>query len=70
MSQVTYEIPNISCGHCVNTIQVEVGKFPGVSDVWADQESKIVEIEFDQPATEESIKALLKSINFPVADQS
>jgi len=66
MNQVKYEIPNISCGHCVNSIQVELNKFPGVSGAWADQETKIVEIEFEDPATEESIKTLLESINYPV----
>jgi len=66
MNQVKYEIPNISCGHCVNSIQVELNKLPGVSGAWADQETKFVEIEFEDPATEESIKTLLESINYPV----
>ena len=66
MNQVKYEIPNISCGHCVNSIQVELSKLPGVSGVWADQETKSVEIEFKDPATEEKIKTLLDSINYPV----
>ncbi len=66
MNQVKYEIPNISCGHCVNPIQVELGKLPGVSGVWADQETKFVEIEFEHPATEDTIMTLLDSINYPV----
>ena len=66
MNQVKYEIPNITCGHCVNSIQVELSKLPGVSGVWANQETKSVEIEFEDPATEEIIKNLLDSINYPV----
>jgi len=66
MNKLKYEIPNISCGHCVNSIQVELNNLPGVSGAWADQETKFVEIEFDHPATEEVIKALLESINYPV----
>lgn len=66
MNQVKYEIPNISCGHCVNSIQTELKKLPGISGVWADQETKYVEIEFEDPATEEIIKALLDSINYPI----
>ena len=66
MNQVKYEIPNISCGHCVNSIQVELNKLPGVSGAWADQETKFVEIEFEDPATEETIKTLLESIDYPV----
>ena len=66
MSQVKYEIPNISCGHCVNSIQTEVSNLPGVSGVWADQETKSVEIEFEPPASEDSIQELLERINYPV----
>lgn len=66
MNQVKYEIPNISCGHCVNSIQTELNKLPGITGVWADQETKYVEIEFEHPATEETIKTLLDSINYPV----
>lgn len=68
MNQVKYEIPNISCGHCVNSIQDEVGNLPGVSGVWANQETKSVEIEFDPPASEETIKSLLEKINYPVKE--
>jgi copper chaperone len=66
MNKVKYEIPNISCGHCVNSIQVELNKLPGVSGAWADQDTKFVEIEFDHPATEDVIMTLLESINYPV----
>ena len=66
MKTVTYSIPNISCGHCVHTIQTEVGELAGVKSVEADVETKKVTITFDSPATEESIVSLLKSINYPV----
>jgi copper chaperone len=67
MTSVKYSVPNISCGHCVNTIQTEVSELEGIQSVKADQESRLVEIEFDKPATEEQIKALLAEINYPVA---
>jgi copper chaperone len=67
MTSVKYSIPNISCGHCVHTIQAEVSELNGVQSVKADQETKLVEIEFDAPATEAQIKALLAEINYPVA---
>jgi copper chaperone CopZ len=67
MSTVTYSVPNISCGHCVHTIQTEVADLAGVKSVKADQNTKAVEIVFDAPATEEKIKALLAEINYPVA---
>ncbi len=68
MTTVTYTIPNISCGHCVHTIKTEVGELAGVKAVEADAESKQATIQFDAPATEEAIKALLAEINYPVAE--
>jgi copper chaperone CopZ len=53
--------------HCVHTIQTEVSEVNGVQSVKADQGSRVVEITFDMPATEESLKALLAEINYPVA---
>jgi copper chaperone CopZ len=67
MSKVTYSIPNISCGHCVHTIKSEVSELAGVQSVEADQAAKTATIIFDTPATEETIKALLAEINYPVA---
>ena len=67
MTTVTYKVPNINCGHCVHTIQTEVADLVGVKSVKADAASKAVEIVFEQPASEEQIKALLAEINYPVA---
>jgi len=67
MKTVTYSVPNISCMHCVHTIQTEVADVKGVQSVKADQASKKVEIVFDAPASEDTIKALLAEINYPVA---
>ena len=67
MNTVTYSVPNISCMHCVHTIQSEVSELVGVVSVKADAATKQVEIVFEAPATEEKIKALLTEIDYPVA---
>lgn len=67
MTTVTYSVPNISCGHCVHTIQTEVADLAGIQSVKADAQTKKVEIVFDAPASEDTIKSLLKEINYPVA---
>jgi copper chaperone len=67
MSTVTYSVPNISCGHCVHTIQTELGELAGVQSVKADADTKMVEIVYGNPASEDKIKALLAEINYPVA---
>ncbi len=67
MQTKTFEVPNISCGHCVMTIQNEVSELPGVSKVQADQATRQVTVEWDTPATWDSIRALLEEINYPPA---
>jgi len=68
MNTVTYSIPNISCGHCVHTIQSEVSEMEGVQSVVANQETRQATIVFMDPASENEIKKLLASINYPVAE--
>jgi len=64
--KILYKIPNISCGHCVHTIQSELIDLAGVKSVKADQSSKVATIEYEPPASEEKIKQLLEAINYPV----
>ena len=67
MTTVKYSVPNIHCGHCVHTIQMEISDVDGVQSVKADQETQSVEIVFAPPASEESIEALMAEINYPIA---
>ncbi len=66
MQTMTVKTPAISCKHCVHTIQSEVGELPGVKSVQALEDSKLVTIAFDDPATKEKIEALLAEIGYPV----
>ncbi|MBN2386683.1 MAG: cation transporter [Anaerolineales bacterium] len=67
MNTVTFSVPNISCGHCVHTIQTEVAELDGIRDVRANADTRTVVIAFEAPASEEKIKTLLAEINYPVA---
>ncbi len=68
MTSKTVTVPNISCGHCVMTIQREVGELAGVDSVKADQESKQVTVSWDPDATNwATIEDLMKEINYPPA---
>jgi copper chaperone CopZ len=67
MTTVTYSIPNISCAHCVHTIQTELADVAGVKSVKANKDTRMVEIVFDTPASEQKIKELLVSIDYPAA---
>ena len=67
MTSKTFTAPNISCGHCTRTIEMELGDLAGVSAVKAEADSKQVVIEWDTPANWDGIKALLVEIGFPPA---
>jgi len=68
MTSKTVTVPNISCGHCVMTIQREVGELDGVDSVKADQESKQVTVSWDPEVTNwATIEDLMKEINYPPA---
>jgi copper chaperone len=68
METKTLSVPNISCGHCVNTIKKELGEVEGVSKVDGDPGSKSITLEWETPATLEKIKDTLKEINYPAAE--
>jgi copper chaperone CopZ len=65
MKEIMVRVPNISCGHCVHTIEMEVSDLEGVLSVSADESTKEVVIQFKDPATEEEIKTFLAGINYP-----
>ncbi len=65
MSSQTFQIPNISCNHCVKTIKMELNELDGVKQVEASAETKTVTLEWEAPQTWAGIKDLLKEINYP-----
>ena len=65
MTTKTFTVPNISCSHCVHTIEMEVGDLEGVQSVQAQEETKQVTVNYGAPATWDSIKELLVEIDYP-----
>ena len=66
MAMKTFKVPNISCGHCVKTIEREVGELKGVAAARADLSTKMVSVEWQEPATSwQGIRSLLVEINYP-----
>ncbi len=68
MTSKTFNVPNISCGHCVMTIERKVSEMEGVSKVSADAGTKAVTVEWEAPATWDGIKSLLAEINYPAVE--
>jgi copper chaperone len=70
MPSKTFTVPAIHCGHCTRTIENELSELEGVRSVKADQETRVVTVEWDAPATWEQIDALLHEINYPPAPEN
>jgi copper chaperone len=68
MESKTFTVPNISCGHCVHTIENELGELEGVKSVKADEKTRNVTIEWNAPANWDKITSALKEINYPPAE--
>lgn len=67
MSSKIYSVPNISCGHCVATIEREVGAVSGVLDVKADLEAKEVAVVCEDEGVLPQVEDLLEEIGYPAA---
>ena len=64
--QLTYSVPDVSCGHCRAAISAEVEKLPGIASVEVDLQAKRVTVvggEVDDAA----IRGAIDEAGFDVA---
>lgn len=67
MTQVTLEAPDISCDHCIMSIEKAVSKLAGVRFVSGDPAGKQVVIDFDPAeANLDAIQAAMEDEGYPV----
>jgi copper chaperone len=57
-------VPGISCHHCVMAIERVLAELEGVASASADLESKLVTVEWESPASWDSISARLREVNY------
>ena len=67
METKSFVAPDISCGHCVRTIERELRSVAGVQVVRADESSKRVTVTYDRPETWSRIERTLAEIGYPPA---
>jgi copper chaperone len=67
MERKTFQVPNIGCDGCVNTIKNEVSQITGVKQVEADVKTKVVTVEWDTPASWQGIESKLVEIDYAPA---
>jgi copper chaperone len=65
MATRTYNVPDVSCGHCKSAIEGEVGGLSDVASVNVDIDAKTVTVEGD--ASDEAIHAAIEEAGYEVA---
>ena len=65
MEEKTVHIPGINCGHCVASIQRELGKLAGVKAVAGDAGSKRITVRWEKPLTWTAIVENLSRLGYP-----
>ncbi len=65
---VTLSVPDVSCEHCVKTINTALGELPGVESVETDIPTKMVHLRYN-PAllSMETVEATLDDAGYTVA---
>ena len=65
MEKHIFNIPNISCGHCVMAIKNELTEIKGIVTVEGNPAEKQITVEWNAPLTLDKIQDFLKDINYP-----
>ena len=68
-NRFTYYTPDMSCKHCVMTIERALAAVVGITDVQVDLESKTVHLTAADDAAAERARAALSQAGYPVASQ-
>jgi len=67
MEQITLQVPEISCNHCVMTVEEAVGELSGVGSVTANESTKQVQVTYDPSRVSlTEIEAALDDAGYPI----
>ena len=68
MTEKTFQVPDMSCGHCKAVVEGELNKLSGVKRANADVEKGTVEVSYDEAAvTTEDLKEAIEEAGYTVA---
>lgn len=67
MSEQTYRVVGMSCGHCVQAVTDEVATLPGVTGVDIDLDRGQLRMVSDQPVGEEAVRAAVEEAGYEVS---
>ncbi len=66
MSTTTITVDGMTCGHCVNAVQTEVGKLDGVTGVAVDLASGEVTITADPTPSADSLREAVEEAGYEI----
>ena len=70
ITTTTLVVPEISCGHCKQSIEGAVSQLAGVASVEVEIEPRRVHLAYDEAAVDlEQIKAAIEEAGYEVPDQ-
>lgn len=68
MTDTTFKVPDMSCGHCKTAVEGELNKLSGVERASADVEKGIVEVHYDEVRiTTEDLKGAIEEAGYTLA---
>ncbi len=68
MTEKTFNVPDMSCGHCKAAVEGELNRLPGVERANADVEKGTVEVSYDEgTVTTEDLKGAIEEAGYTVA---
>lgn len=67
MKTETFNVPAISCQHCVNAINGEVSGVAGVQSVNVDLASKLVTVKAEESVSRETLTAAINEAGYDVS---
>jgi copper ion binding protein len=67
MSEHTYTVTGMTCGHCAHAVTTEVSSLPGVAKVDVDLATGRVVVVSDEPVDDGAVRAAVEEAGYEVA---
>lgn len=67
MTESTYTVTGMTCGHCVASVTEEISEIDGVRGVDVDLETGRVTVSSDQPLDDATVKAAVEEAGYELA---
>ncbi|GAA3362464.1 MULTISPECIES: heavy-metal-associated domain-containing protein [Saccharopolyspora] len=64
MSQSTYTVTGMTCGHCVSSVTEEISEIAGVSDVAVDLATGSVTVTSAEPLSDSAVRGAVEEAGY------